>query len=176
MSAMSAIEQPALRSGRITCWWSAGEDVGRLGHEVHAAEDDVLGLGPLLGEHRQPERVAPGVGPAHDLVALVVVAEDEERGRRARPWRRRSARRARRASPSCSARGAVPGAAACVVDPPSGWRSGCWPVGTAWSPATGMSASERICRRIPGRRCDADGQPRDPQSGSAGSAAPSTVR
>ncbi len=22
MSAMSAIEQPALRSGRITCWWS----------------------------------------------------------------------------------------------------------------------------------------------------------
>ena len=31
----------------------AGEDVGRLGHEVHAAEDDVLGLGSLLGEHRQ---------------------------------------------------------------------------------------------------------------------------
>ena len=31
----------------------AGEDVGRLGHEVHAAEDDVLGIRPggrLLGE------------------------------------------------------------------------------------------------------------------------------
>ena len=56
----------------------AGQDVGRLGHEVHAAEHDVLGLGALLGQHRQPERVAPGVGPAHDLVALVVVAEDEQ--------------------------------------------------------------------------------------------------
>jgi hypothetical protein len=28
IAAMSAIEQPAARSGRITCWWSAGEDVG----------------------------------------------------------------------------------------------------------------------------------------------------
>ena len=56
----------------------AGEDVGRLGHEVDAAEHDELGLGALLGEHREPERVAPGVGPAHDLVPLVVVAEDEE--------------------------------------------------------------------------------------------------
>ena len=78
MSAMSAIEQPALRSGRITCCSDVGEHVGRLGHEVDAAEDDVVGLWTLLGEHRQAERVAPGVGPAHDLVALVVVAEDEE--------------------------------------------------------------------------------------------------
>ena len=56
----------------------AGEHVGRLGHEVHATEHDELGVGTLLGEHREPERVAPGVGPAHHLVALVVVAEDEE--------------------------------------------------------------------------------------------------
>ena len=55
----------------------AGEDVGRLGHEVHAAEDDELGVGVLLREHREPERVAAGVGPSHHLVALVVVAEDE---------------------------------------------------------------------------------------------------
>ena len=55
-----------------------GEDVGRLGHEVHAAEHDVGG--PVVGG-RQPgetERVAPGVGPAHDLVPLVVVAQDEQ--------------------------------------------------------------------------------------------------
>ena len=55
-----------------------GEDVGRLGHEVHAAEHDEVGLRPLLGEHRQPVGVTPGVGPAHHLVALVVVAENEE--------------------------------------------------------------------------------------------------
>ena len=55
-----------------------GEDVGGLGHEVHTAEHDVLGLGPFLGQHRQAERVAPCIGPAHDLVTLVVVAEDEQ--------------------------------------------------------------------------------------------------
>ena len=41
----------------------AGEDVGRLGHEVHAAEDDVVGLRPFLGQPDEPERVTPGVGP-----------------------------------------------------------------------------------------------------------------
>ena len=54
-----------------------GEDVSRLGHEVHAAEHDVLGFGALLRQHRQAVRVATGVGPLHHLVALVVVAEDE---------------------------------------------------------------------------------------------------
>ncbi len=75
---MSAIEQPALRSGRIDGLVVAGEDVGRLGHEVDTAEHDVLGLGSLLGEHRQLERVAAGVGPGHDLFLLVVVTEDED--------------------------------------------------------------------------------------------------
>ena len=69
-----------------------GEDVGRLGHEVHAAEHDEVGLGPLLREHRQPVRVAAGVGPPHDLVALVVVAEDEDAVAERRPGPRRSAR------------------------------------------------------------------------------------
>ena len=54
-----------------------GQDVGRLGHEVHAAKDDVVGFGVLLGEHRQPVRVAAGVGELDDVVTLVVVAEDE---------------------------------------------------------------------------------------------------
>ena len=55
-----------------------GEDVGALRHEVHAAEDDVVGVaaaGRLLGEL---EGVAAEVGPADDLVALVVVAEDDQ--------------------------------------------------------------------------------------------------
>jgi hypothetical protein len=56
----------------------AGEDVGALGHEVHAAEHDVLRVGArrrLLGEL---ERVAGDVGELDHLVALVVVAEDED--------------------------------------------------------------------------------------------------
>ncbi len=55
-----------------------GQDVGRLGHEVDAAEHDVRRLRALLGQHGEPVGVAAGVGPADDLVALVVVAEDEQ--------------------------------------------------------------------------------------------------
>jgi hypothetical protein len=54
------------------------QDVGRLGHEMDAAEHDVGRLRPLLGQHRKPVGVPPGVGPADDLVTLVVVSEDEE--------------------------------------------------------------------------------------------------
>jgi hypothetical protein len=55
----------------------AGEDVGRLGHEVHTAEDHELGLGPGGGVAGQAEGVAAGVGEDDDLVTLVVVAEHE---------------------------------------------------------------------------------------------------
>ncbi len=40
-----------------------GEDVGRLGHEVHAAEHDELGLRLVGGDAGQTEGVTPGVGP-----------------------------------------------------------------------------------------------------------------
>ena len=76
--AMSAIEQPAARSGRTTCWVGRGEDVGRLGHEVHAAEDDELGVGAAGRVAGELEGVAGDVGELDDLVALVVVAEDEQ--------------------------------------------------------------------------------------------------
>ena len=56
----------------------AGQDVGRLGHEVHTAEHDVLGFGTLLGQHRESKRVTPGIGPRHDLVTLVVMPENEQ--------------------------------------------------------------------------------------------------
>ena len=42
---MSAIEQPAARSGRIAVLRRRRHDVGDLGHEMHAAEDDELGVG-----------------------------------------------------------------------------------------------------------------------------------
>ena len=54
-----------------------GQDVRRLGHEVDAAEDDELCLVLSGGQAGEPEGVAPGIGPSHDVVALVVVAEDE---------------------------------------------------------------------------------------------------
>ncbi len=56
----------------------AGEDVGRLGHEVHAAEDDVGGAIVVGRETCQLERVAASVRPLDDFGALVVMPEDEE--------------------------------------------------------------------------------------------------
>ena len=60
----------------MTAWSGRGEDVGGLGHEVHAAEDDGLGVGPGEGGVGQLEGVAHEVGVLDDLVALVEVAED----------------------------------------------------------------------------------------------------
>ncbi|MNW53795.1 hypothetical protein D3C74_313710 [compost metagenome] len=54
-----------------------GEDVRALGHEVHAAEEDELGLGAGRGLACELERVARDVREVDDLVALVVVAQDE---------------------------------------------------------------------------------------------------
>ncbi len=57
------------------------EDVGGFGHEMHAAEHDVLrpGLADLLGgELGELEAVAGEVGEADDLVLLIVMAEDDE--------------------------------------------------------------------------------------------------
>ena len=127
---MSAIEQPAARSGRITFCSRRGEDVGGLGHEVHAAEDDELRLRPGRGVAGELEGVAGDVGELDDLVALVVVPEHEHAARRAppsppgpappgpgrrppagRPGTRRRARR----------RGPCPGRAAAAGDRRSSW-------------------------------------------------------
>ena len=54
------------------------EDVRALGHEVHAAEHDVIGarmLGDCVGEL---ERVAGVIRELDDFVALVVMAQDHE--------------------------------------------------------------------------------------------------
>ena len=73
-----------------------GEDVGALGHEVDAAEDDVLDallVGGLAGEL---EAVAGEVGEVDDRVLLVVVAEDRRAACPALPWPTRCAGAARR--------------------------------------------------------------------------------
>jgi hypothetical protein len=56
----------------------AGEDVRRLGHEVHAAEDDVLLVSLLGGPAGQLQGVAAVVGELDDVLPLVVVAEDDQ--------------------------------------------------------------------------------------------------
>ena len=54
------------------------QDVGALGHEVDAAKDDELCF--VLGRRgvRELQRVADEVGELDDLVALVVMAEDDD--------------------------------------------------------------------------------------------------
>ncbi len=54
------------------------EDVGALGHEMHAAEDDELRLALAGGGARELQRIAGEVGELDDLVALIVMAEDDQ--------------------------------------------------------------------------------------------------
>ena len=75
---MSAIEQPAARFGQDHGLLGSREQVGGLGHEVHAAEHDRLGLGVRLRRVRELERVADVVRVGDDLFALVEVAEDHD--------------------------------------------------------------------------------------------------
>src|SRR5207249_5122286 len=56
----------------------AAQNVGALRHEVDAAEDEELRIGPLRAESRELERVAGNIGVLDHVVALVVVAEDRE--------------------------------------------------------------------------------------------------
>ena len=81
---------PGVEVGQDHLLVVARQDVGGLGHEVHAAEDDELGVVAVGGDPREPEGVSPGIGPAHHLVPLVVVPEDEQPVPEGRPWRRRS--------------------------------------------------------------------------------------
>ena len=54
------------------------QDVGALGHEVDAAEDDELRLAARGDGARELQRVADEVGELDHFVALIVVAEDHE--------------------------------------------------------------------------------------------------
>ena len=54
------------------------QHVGALRHEMHAAEDDELGVGMLADLPRELVGVAGVVGELDHLVALIVMAEDDE--------------------------------------------------------------------------------------------------
>ena len=100
---MSAIEQPAARSGSttVTRWpprrgqlfRAIGEDVGRFGHEVDAAKGDRPALGVGRRQGAELVAVAAEVGQGDDFVLLIMMAED--RGVR-RPKSRRTFSIARR--------------------------------------------------------------------------------
>lgn len=76
--AMSAMEQPHGEVGEDHLLVVGRQDVRGFRHEVHTAEDDVLGLRARCGVAGQLEGVARDVGELDDLVALVVVAEHED--------------------------------------------------------------------------------------------------
>ena len=88
MSAMSAIEQPAFMSGKttVTRWpprrrdlfGAIGQDVGRFGHEVDAAEGDRPALLFGRGQRAELVAVAAEVRQGDDLVLLVMMAQDQQ--------------------------------------------------------------------------------------------------
>ena len=128
-----------------------GQHIGRLGHEVHPAEDDELGFGAFGGHLGQAERVASGVGPGHDLVALVVVAEDEqpvaERRLGGADPRAQFVRRRVRISLWESALESD-------HDLPPRWGSSDVAGGDSTGrPSAGLSASELVCSRDTGPAC-----------------------
>jgi hypothetical protein len=57
-----------------------GEDVGRLGHEVDPAEHDEAGVLEQAGLLGELQAVADEIGQCDDLVGLIVVTEDAQRG------------------------------------------------------------------------------------------------
>ena len=72
------MEQPAARLGSETAWWGPESMSGGFRHEVHAAEEDELCVGAVFCLLGQLEGVADEVGVAHDFIALVEVAHDDE--------------------------------------------------------------------------------------------------
>ena len=79
----SASEQPARWSG-ISTVFSGLQDLGGLGHEVHAAEHDGV-LGRLGGDPRQRQRVADVVGDVLDGGQLVVVRQQRRAAQLGQP-------------------------------------------------------------------------------------------
>ena len=67
------------------------QHVGAFGHEVDATEDDELGVGMLSHVTRELVGVAGVVGELDDLIALIVMSENDEPAAKLR-FRSRNAR------------------------------------------------------------------------------------
>ena len=77
-SAMSAMLHPAERSGSIDVDLRPSQDVGRLGHEVNAAEDDPPALLALRRQLSKLQAVSTIVRERNDFVLLVMMAQDDQ--------------------------------------------------------------------------------------------------
>ena len=80
ISAMSAMEQPALRSGRMTCWLCCPSSSGRPRTSALSAikctpQKTMYFASCFGGDFGELVAVAGIVGEANDLIALVVMAE-----------------------------------------------------------------------------------------------------
>ena len=145
MSAMSAMEHPALRSGRITRWWSPVSTSADSAMKCTPQNTMSVAAVVVRGEAGQLEGVAAGIGPLDDLVPLVVVAQDQE------PI---AERRLGVGDPGVELVGRREGVAVRQrslqsqhVESPEGCGVPLWPAGTAWSPTAGLSATEpMLCR------------------------------
>ena len=75
MSAMSAMEQPALPVWQHHKLMFPAQDVGAFGREVDTTENDIARVG-----FRRPdgefEGIAAKIGEFYDLITLVVMAEN----------------------------------------------------------------------------------------------------
>ena len=85
---MSAIEQPAAMSGSTTVTRSpvalgqplrpVGQDVGRFGHEMDAAEGDRPAVGAVGRHLAELIAVALQIGKRDHFVLLIMMAEDQQ--------------------------------------------------------------------------------------------------
>jgi hypothetical protein len=57
--------------------WPA-QDIRALGHKMHATEDDIVRFGARGGVLRQLERIAAIIGVFDNLIALIVVSQDNQ--------------------------------------------------------------------------------------------------
>ena len=128
IAAMSAIEQPAARSGRITCW-SAAVRMSALSAMKCTPQKTMNSASGCAAASRASLNESPVTSAnCDDLVALVVVAEDEARGRRAPPC----AARARSTRSGSRGGGQVAGAldAPLGVEVGAAGRAGAGPAGS----------------------------------------------
>ncbi len=61
--------------GQDYCLFGAAQDVGSLGHKMHAAKDDIRPLRPLGCQFREQERIPTKIRMFNDFISLIIMAE-----------------------------------------------------------------------------------------------------
>ena len=58
--------------------FGAAQDVGSLGHKMHAAKDDIRPLRPLGCQFREQERIPTKIRMLNDFISLIIMAKDHD--------------------------------------------------------------------------------------------------